>query len=66
MSVSCVFASDNSNATVFGDYPPLTVDVDNITVPGTYDDLNNDIQTSHPAVLMTLLGIISLTVKAKP
>lgn len=23
---------------------PLTVDVDNITVPGTYDDLNNDIQ----------------------
>ena len=47
MSVSCVCASDNTTATVIGDASHVTVDTGNTTT-GTYDDLNNDIQSIAP------------------
>ena len=48
MSVSCVCASDNTNTTAIADNSSITIYVDDMAAPGTYDDLNNDIQNLVP------------------
>lgn len=44
MGISCASASDNTNSTV--DFSS-DIPVDNVAVPGTYDDLKGDIQNIH-------------------
>ena len=40
--------ADSAVSPVIGDNVPVTVEADNVTVPGSYDDLNNDIQNIVP------------------
>ncbi|WP_407415821.1 hypothetical protein [Methanobrevibacter sp.] len=44
ISISCVSASDNTNTT---QNMGSDISIDNISIPGTYDDLNTDIQNLH-------------------